>query len=225
MVLNPSLIPTDVTFVIEQCASQVKAHKLILAMGSPVWLKQFYGSLAKKDEKTITIKETTKESFETMVDFLYGKEIDWKVKTVEGLFNIANMAEKYHIDALTESVKNALKEYPLDENNVVICAYHANEYQQFEELSKVLLLHCSQFLKWIFISKEDYEKFAAKYCDSQLGETAFKLLGMMHKVASVVKKDNNVSCQIWTKCFSCFNMNYPSAYRCQYCDHILPASN
>ena len=72
-------------------------------------MKQFYGSLAKEDEETIVVKETTKESFETMVDFLYWKEIDCKVKTVEDLFNIAYMAEKYRIDAMTESVKKALR--------------------------------------------------------------------------------------------------------------------
>ena len=38
-----------------------------------------------------------------------------------------NMAEKYHIDALTESVKKALEEYLIDKNNVVICASHASE--------------------------------------------------------------------------------------------------
>ena len=33
-----------------------------------------------------------------MVDFLHGKKIDWKVKTVEDLFNIGNIVEKYTID-------------------------------------------------------------------------------------------------------------------------------
>ena len=185
MTLNPSLVPTDVTFVISQCGSEVKAHKWVLAMGSPVLQKLFYGALAKGTEETVLVKETTKEAFVKKLDFLYGKEVDWKVMTVDELFNIANMAEKYHVDALKESVKKALEAYPIDENNVVICASHAREYHQFEELSQALLLHCTKFLKSVVVKAEDYEMFAAKYCDSDFGETAIKLLGMMSKVAPV----------------------------------------
>ena len=105
--------------------------------------------------------------------------------TVDELFNIANMAKKYQIDALKESVKKGLEAYPLDENNVVICAPHACEYQKFEELSQAVLLHCTKFLKSVVVKAEDYDMFAAKYCDSDLGETAIKLLGMMSKVAPV----------------------------------------
>ena len=105
--------------------------------------------------------------------------------TVDELFNIANMAEKYQIDALKESVKKALEAYPLDENNVVICASHAREYHQFEELSQALLLHCTKFLKSVVVKAEDYEVFAAKYCESDLGETAIKLLGKMSKIVPV----------------------------------------
>ena len=102
--------------------------------------------------------------------------------TVDELFNIANMAKKYQIDALKESVKKGLEAYPLDENNVVICASHAREYRQFEELSKALLLHCTKFLKSVVVKAEDYDMFAAKYCDSDLGKTAIKLLGMSLKL-------------------------------------------
>ena len=43
VVLDPSKIPFDITFVIEECGSKVKAHKFIMAMGSPMCIKQFYG--------------------------------------------------------------------------------------------------------------------------------------------------------------------------------------
>merc|ERR1719318_13187 len=183
--LNPSLVPTDVTFVISQCGSEVKAHRWVMAMGSPVLQKQFYGGLATGTEERISVQETTKEAFVRMVDFLYGKVINWEVLTVEELFNIANMAEKYHIDALKENVKKSLQTYPLSEDNVVMCASIAREYHQFVELSQELFLHCTEFLKSVVVKAEDYEAFAAKYCDSDLGETAIKLLGMMSKVAPV----------------------------------------
>ena len=110
---------------------------------------------------------------------------------VDELFNIANMAKKYQIDALKESVKKALEAYPLDENNVVICASHAREYHQFEELSQALLLHCTKFLKSVVVKAEDYEVFAAKYWDSNLGETAIKSLGMMAKDAPLHRAERS----------------------------------
>ena len=45
IVLDPSEAPFDTTFVIETCGFKVGAHKLIMAMGSPVFMKQFYGKL------------------------------------------------------------------------------------------------------------------------------------------------------------------------------------
>jgi len=181
VVLNPSLIPTDVTFVIEHCGSEVKAHKFILAMSSPVFLNQFFGPL-KETREIIPVKETAKEPFARMVDFLYGKEVDWKAMSVEEMFDIANMAEKYHIEALMEAVKKAIEDYPLDETNVVASASLAQEYDQFEEVSNVLLLQCAKFLKTVLLKAKDFEAFAAKYCDTDLSESAFKLLGIMSTV-------------------------------------------
>ena len=179
--LNPSLLPTDVTFIIEHCGSEVKAHKWIMALGSPVFLRQFYGDF-KEDEAQISIKETTKQSFVVMVDFLYGKEIDWKIIPLCEMFDIANMAQKYHLDALIKAVKQAFDDYPFTDSNVLASASLAREFTQFEDLSQALLLSCARFLKSEFLSGEDYEAFAAKYCDTDMSDTAIKLLGLMYQV-------------------------------------------
>ena len=70
--------------------------------------------------------------------------------TVYELFNIANMAEKYQIDALKESVKKALEAYPLDENNVVICASYVmstTSSVHFFKLNTPVFLCCWQLLR------------------------------------------------------------------------------
>ena len=70
VVLYPSKIPFDITFVIEECGSKVKAHKFIMAMGSPMCMKQFYGGWGLPENKSeIVIQSTTKEAFVTKVDF------------------------------------------------------------------------------------------------------------------------------------------------------------
>jgi len=162
----------------------VKAHKFILAMSSSVFLNQFFGPL-KETRETIPVKETTKEPFIRMIDFLYGKEVDWKAMSVEEMFDIANMAEKYHIEALMEAVKKAIEDFPLVESNVVVCASLAREYDQFEEVANVLLLQSAKFLKTVLVKAKDFEAFAAKYCDTTHSETAFKLLGIMSKLPDV----------------------------------------
>ena len=96
IIYDPSEIPYDITFVIDECGSKVKAHKFIMAMSSPVFKKQFYGELKEIDDK-IVIKDASKDAFITMLDFFYCREVDWEKKTVEDFFEIANMAEKYQL--------------------------------------------------------------------------------------------------------------------------------
>jgi len=183
--MDPSIIPTDITFVIEQCGSVVEAHKFVMAMGSPVFLDQFYGNFMEALETIVHVKEATRESFVTMVYFLYGKEIDWKGLGVVELFEVANMAEKYDIDTLMEAVNVALQDYPLNEANVVACATCAVEFGQFEETSETFLLRCSKFLKSALPTEKDFDAFAAKYAGDELSETAFKLMQVLSQVVCV----------------------------------------
>jgi len=179
--LDPSPIPTDVKFVMAHCGSVVEAHKFVLAMGSQVFMKQFFG-LLKETEEMVPVKETSKESFVVMIDFLYGKKIYLKTKNVEELFDVANLAEKYHIKSLMDAVKKAVEEYPLKEDNVVLCASLALQFDQFEAPSQALLMNCAKFLKSILKTVEDFEAFAEKYSETGLSDVAFKLQGMMSKV-------------------------------------------
>ena len=124
--LDPTEIPHDITFVIEECGSKVKAHKLIMAMSSPMCMQQFYGELKELNDE-IVIKDASKDAFCTMIDYFYGKEVDWKKKTVEELFGIANMAEKYQVSSLKEKIPGAVEFLEVNEENVVIIAAKAEE--------------------------------------------------------------------------------------------------
>ena len=131
--------------MIEECGSKVRAHKLIMAMGSPMCKKQFFGEL-RENKHEIVIESTTKDAFVTMVDFIYGKEVDWSKKTIEGLFDITNLAEKYQLDALKEEIEETAKIFPLDEENVVIVAFQRHLLwigiiMVMRELSPLLAIH------------------------------------------------------------------------------------
>ena len=173
--LDPSEIPYDITFVMEECGSKVEAHKFIMAMSSPICLKQFYGDL-KEIKSEIVIKSATKDAFCTMVDYFYGKEVDWEKKTVEDCFEIANMAEKYQVNALKEKIEMAVREFlHLSEENVVIVSAIAKKYSQFEDLANYILEKCREFLSSVLILPDEYCEYAKKYVGSELAEVAFEL--------------------------------------------------
>ena len=185
--LDPSGIPYDITFVIENCGSKVEAHKFIMAMNSPVCTKQFYGGLKETDSE-IVIKSATKDAFITMIDYFYGQEVDWEKKTVEELFEIANMAEKYQVKALKEKIKEVVQKFlHLDEENVVSVAAIAKNYSQFENLSNIILMKCREFLSSVMTVRDDYCKYAEKHAGSGLAGVAFGLLAEMKNVSSAFK--------------------------------------
>ena len=190
IVLDPSVVPNDVTFRFKQGDTQatVGAHKVIIAMGSPVFAKQFYGKL-KETKEEIDIEETTQESFKAMIDYIYGKTLDWKSMTVEQVFAIGNLAERYQVPELMLNVMEVAMEFPVvDSNDAVAIASTAREFSQFEGLRDVFLTRCSNFLKLTLKRSQDFVEFADKFADTDKCETVVKLIAMM-KGENVEVKD------------------------------------
>eukprot|EP00092_Neocalanus_flemingeri_P017118 GFUD01018513.1.p1 GENE.GFUD01018513.1~~GFUD01018513.1.p1 ORF type:complete len:285 (-),score=58.94 GFUD01018513.1:89-943(-) len=186
--LDPSFgIPTDVTFQILTSGKEVKAHKYVLALASPVFKKQFFGD-AKETEDVIPVKETTEESFKTMIDFTYGKEIDWKEMTIEDLFNVSNMAEKYLNETLMKEVQKVFEDVDITVDNAVTVAATAEEFSQFEDISKALVVHCVKFLKSVLTTQDEFVKFAAKYANTEMSQTALSLISKFPEVSPAEKQ-------------------------------------
>ena len=193
-VLDPSDVPYDITFVIDHCGSEVRAHKLIMAMGSPVCKKQFFGELKETTEE-IVIKNTTINAFAVLVDTFYGKEIKWATKTAEELFEIADMAEKYQVEGLMRDVDEAMKEYPIKGEDVVEVAYIAEVYSRFKIPSQTLLQTCAKFLTSVLLVQKDFAAFSAKYSETAYAEVVLKLFALMEQVIPPLP-----SCCGLTKC-------------------------
>merc|ERR1719186_2133984 len=112
--------------------------------------------------------------------------------TVEELFDVANMAEKYYIESLMKEVKKVFENIDISEENVVTIASTAQEYGQFEDISKALYLHCAKFLKSIVKTPDDFITFAGKHANPDMSETA---LGLISKLAEVPQsKDDCGTC-------------------------------
>eukprot|EP00090_Calanus_glacialis_P006055 TRINITY_DN14748_c0_g1_i1.p1 TRINITY_DN14748_c0_g1~~TRINITY_DN14748_c0_g1_i1.p1 ORF type:complete len:408 (-),score=85.43 TRINITY_DN14748_c0_g1_i1:62-1285(-) len=174
-------IPTDVTFnIIENgkaSGNGIDAHMYHLALATPVFKAQFFGA-ARETKDIIPIKGTTRRAFKTMIDYIYGKQLEWKHETVSQLFAILNLGEMYDLMDLKKIAEEKLAEFPLTKYNVIEVAFEAENHVQFKEISDIVLKHCKLFLaKTILKTRADIVHFASEYASSPRAMTAFKLLG------------------------------------------------
>ena len=95
-------VSADVTFRIEDngedevgAGNEVKAHKIILAMASPVFMNMlFVSELKDKKSNVIIVKETTMAAFKTLVEAIYntvGMEDGLQGKTVAEIFQVLDL--------------------------------------------------------------------------------------------------------------------------------------
>ena len=61
---------------VKEILGEVKGHKVVLAAASDVFKNMFFGDL-KEMKDVIPIEDTTVESFECMLDYIYDEDIDW----------------------------------------------------------------------------------------------------------------------------------------------------
>ena len=143
---------------------------------------QIYGTM--KDTKiVIPIKETTKEAFEAMIDFIYEVNINnWKSKSVVELFYLANLSQRYLIDEMGEFVTMTMENVPLTMETVVETAATAEEFSQFEEESSALFLGCAKFLKSQLTNVNSCLRFTARYSGTDMMATSVKLMAKLDQL-------------------------------------------
>ena len=191
-----SEIPTDIAFEIvddfDTESGTVRAHKFILAAHSVFFRKAFFGTgLTFKEGTTgtVIVKETTKEAFLTMIDFIYEKNIYWASKTVEELFDILNISKRYQLDDLTLAINNHFKNFPFTleqyewsrkHNPLVVVAY-ADEFEQFPDEKKSLFNRAVIFLKEKLTTTDEMLSFLDS-ASSEHRDLAVRLLKEVKKL-------------------------------------------
>jgi len=185
-------IPTDVTFEImgythlqldhsgekEVKLGEVKGHKLIIGLFSPVFKSEFFGP-AKDTKDTIPVRETTLEAFEKMLEFIYSKETDWSSLTVLEFYDVVNLAEKYDIPELMGHIKSQMDNIPLSMENVMEVADSAYDFNQFPDVSYSLLLRCAKFIKSKLRTPARLLEFAVDQSGSGQEATVLKLMALI----------------------------------------------
>ena len=130
---------------------EIKAHKMILAMVSPTFKTMFYSTdVGDKTVNVIKIDKTTAPAFQILKDAIYNiKSIGQSLqgKSVDEVFHVVDLIERYHIPELMEAVKEHLANFPITDDTVLEVAEEAMEYStMFEAESEHLLLTCAKFL-------------------------------------------------------------------------------
>eukprot|EP00092_Neocalanus_flemingeri_P004322 GFUD01004647.1.p1 GENE.GFUD01004647.1~~GFUD01004647.1.p1 ORF type:complete len:297 (+),score=93.86 GFUD01004647.1:66-956(+) len=207
--LDPSFgIPTDVTYQImgfdcpveevedrekeEILLGEVKGHKLLLGLISTVFKGELFGPV-KETRDVIPVRETTPEAFEKMVDFIYSKTIEWgNIKVLE-MYEIVNLAERYHLPGLMEEVKIQMEKIPLTMEDVVDVAHSAAQFIQFPDISSTLLLSCAKFIQKSFRTPAQLLQFATDQSGDGQESTVQQLLALVRGLPDLPP----------LKCFNC----------------------
>ena len=185
---SDSEIPQDVIFKIEDenrgpsTNQEVKAHRMVLAMASPVFMKMFYVSdTLDKIAKEIIVKKTTVEAFEVMVNAIYNTvvlEESLKNLSVEEMFAVLDLVVKYQIPELTLAVRKCLASLSVTKDSVLEIASAAMPFSTiFEEEANDLLHKCATFLRPKFTDVGSVFEFAAE--NETEKDIVYKLFSMV----------------------------------------------
>ena len=185
---STSGLPTDVRFVFKKeggSDDEVKAHKLILAIASDVFKRQFFGSMYSED--VIEIEDASREVFKTMIDYIYHKKIVWSDLDLNFLTSMYYLADKYDIEKIKMVINCVILKYKVSEENVMEVAILAEDYCHHEQLSESLYNISTAFLKRKFAGKVEN---VFNYC-SETEPTALHGLVLLKLMARMNNKCGN----------------------------------
>ena len=159
-----SPIPTDVKFKVMDGeggeVGEVEAHRLLLAANSQFLQKAFFGSGTQFKEAGCDFenKETTRETFTDMVNYVYEQKIEFGERGLEELCAILNLATMYEVVRLKEVVGRHIVAFPITLAKVVEVAAAATDLAQFRE-SEELFRNCGTFVSTNFSSVAAFIQF------------------------------------------------------------------
>lgn len=188
---DPPAIPFDVTYRIydsqDQHQGDVSAHKFILSLASPIFRCDFFG-FDNSDSKASVIKMegTTLESFQAVVDFMYKKKVDFELKTVDEIFGIYDLAERYMIPQLMDVLIKQLEAIQVTKDTVMEIVRTAEEFARFDEPYKMLIAKCAKTLNKELKTRESLIDFCSELVNTGDEVNGIKLLSIMKDLAPTI---------------------------------------
>lgn len=99
-------IPSDVKFLLRGMGATrktISAHKMILAMASPVFQRQFY-SERDDTEREIEVYDFSFEEFDAMIRYIYGAKVNLPWFDVKSLVSLHSLAVRYEMEDFQEEI-------------------------------------------------------------------------------------------------------------------------
>eukprot|EP00092_Neocalanus_flemingeri_P108069 GFUD01138725.1.p1 GENE.GFUD01138725.1~~GFUD01138725.1.p1 ORF type:complete len:283 (+),score=66.08 GFUD01138725.1:53-901(+) len=199
-----SIIPTDITFVFQSGGprrrevKKVKAQKVILAIASDVFEKEFYGDM-KETKDEIAIVDASQEVFQAMVDFIYNKQPNWKDFSVSFLCSLYYLGEKYNIGDLKAEIIATISDLKITKEKVLEIAHLAVDNSHHEPLSETLYDVAAAVLKAEFKDKVEkvYEFFEKAEFSQVNAVVMFKLMSRLRSVNTLPSQSLPSQSQCW----------------------------
>lgn len=103
---------SDVTLVLRD-GSEIRSHKLILALVSPKFAAQFYGLWANKNQDKFEVTEVEAETFRSMMSFIYssGEMESCDESNSDQYWNLLSAAHFYLVEGLIEFCEEELEAF------------------------------------------------------------------------------------------------------------------
>eukprot|EP00092_Neocalanus_flemingeri_P037485 GFUD01040817.1.p1 GENE.GFUD01040817.1~~GFUD01040817.1.p1 ORF type:complete len:280 (-),score=44.44 GFUD01040817.1:15-854(-) len=183
-------LPTDVRFLFEMEGGQgnivkeVRAHRLILAIASDAFKREFYGSMKEAEGEDVIVKDASQPVFQAMVDFIYNKQTALRVYELDFLASLYYLAEKFDLQDLKQGILAAIPEHEVTNENVLGVAILAEDSILHPPLSEALYVAAASFLKSKFNGKlENVVDFCVENESTELhGLVLFKMLATMKNI-------------------------------------------
>ena len=148
--LESSPMPTtDVKFTFEDKNSgeklELHAHKLVLVIGSEVFMAQFYGP-HKEERDTIPVEDSSYDTFKILLELLYNKKVSLENLSFNLLAELYYLANKLLMDKMKDSIIQEVSSRKLVSGNLLEAAAVAEDKVLLERFSESLYQVCINFV-------------------------------------------------------------------------------
>jgi len=93
-------VQSDVTIIVEG-DQEIKAHRNILSLRSPVFRAMFQHDMKESKEQIVDIKDCSKFVLDLMLEYIYTGDIHTKITSWDQAISLFSMADKYGLERLT----------------------------------------------------------------------------------------------------------------------------
>ena len=163
---------------------EVRAHKAILALRAPVFLRQFLGEFP-SPLLELHVEDTSLTAFETLIRHIYKAEDDWTSLSLPDVFEVAGLADKYLLPRLMDkATAHLLLDVKISDENLFEAAEVAEDFCLLTRASSALLDHCAMVIKENLVKSPFYVVDLAKRTSPEQAQLMQKLLARVANCSS-----------------------------------------